>query len=500
MTAYIPKTLKDKICCSIDFRKHNIKGITIVLNQDELLKDFFGSEDEFVEKHCTPQLNDKDEVFIELGNVQMIINSNTCYHLYKQFEELQEKYIKAIKKMEDIYGANGLEKVDEGYKIATLSRSQYKAFCTFIEKHNADYSQKIDENSIFSNMSSDYLYLKPIELYPVAEQDYADVFVKYDEYVLTDDMQNMILDGLIENDHSELINEFRYLIFGSDREVDNEDYSGLRLAKRSKNDFRKWIETHKPLEIDEGNMIASWFVAMVQEILYCKRNRIKIKNGAFGIKEGRRTLTAALKSPESAQAKEIQAWLIRLENRYSADIGSHNFQAVREIEKLFVKIRRKTLDYHFHNWEDLEFVDEALVHMVERIILPRSLAETKLARLADSIGKTINNIKLVHYAGMKQQWDLGRELAYDDTAITRMTREIEMRAKECPLDMCDDGYLYNQFLFEFPIYYGDGTEKRFKTGIVFNRNDLAFILFREIVSGEKASQYKSYGLEKFIIL
>ena len=339
-----------------------------------------------------------------------------------------------------------------------------------------------------------------IELYPVAEQDYADVFVKYDEYVLTDDMQNMILDGLIENDHSELINEFRYLIFGSDREVDNEDYSGLRLAKRSKNDFRKWIETHKPLEIDEGNMIASWFVAMVQEILYCKRNRIKIKNGAFGIKEGRRTLTAALKSPESAQAKEIQAWLIRLENRYSADIGSHNFQAVREIEKLFVKIRRKTLDYHFHNWEDLEFVDEALVHMVERIILPRSLAETKLARLADSIGKTINNIKLVHYAGMKQQWDLGRELAYDDTAITRMTREIEMRAKECPLDMCDDGYLYNQFLFEFPIYYGDGTEKRFKTGIVFNRNDLAFILFREIVSGEKASQYKSYGLEKFIIL
>lgn len=139
-----------------------------------MLKDFFGSEDEFVEKHCTPQLNDKDEVFIELGNVQMIINSNTCYHLYKQFEELQEKYIKAIKKMEDIYGANGLEKVDEGYKIATLSRSQYKAFCTFIEKHNADYSQKIDENSIFSNMSSDYLYLKP----NIIEQNSADIYAK----------------------------------------------------------------------------------------------------------------------------------------------------------------------------------------------------------------------------------------------------------------------------------------------------------------------------------
>ena len=74
----------------------------------------------------------------------------------------------------EIYGANGLEKVDEGYKIATLSRSQYKAFCTFIEKHNADYSQKIDENSIFSNMSSDYLYLKP----NIIEQNSADIYAK----------------------------------------------------------------------------------------------------------------------------------------------------------------------------------------------------------------------------------------------------------------------------------------------------------------------------------
>lgn len=98
MTAYIPKTLKDKICCSIDFRKHNIKRNYYSFKSRWIVKRFFGSEDEFVEKHCTPQLNDKDEVFIELGNVQMIINSNTCYHLYKQFEELQEKYIKAIKK------------------------------------------------------------------------------------------------------------------------------------------------------------------------------------------------------------------------------------------------------------------------------------------------------------------------------------------------------------------------------------------------------------------
>lgn len=338
-----------------------------------------------------------------------------------------------------------------------------------------------------------------IELYPIAEQDYAGKFIKYDNYVLTDNVQENILDGLIKNDQSRPINEFRYLIFGSNRELDNEDYSGLRLAMKSKNTFRKWIEKHKPLDIDEGSMIASWFVAMIQEILYCKRNQIKIKNSAFGIKEGRRTLTAALKSPESAQAKEIQAWLIRLENRYNADIGSHHLQAVREIEKLFVEIRRKTLDYHFHNWKDLEFIDDALVHIIERIILPRSLANAMLFRLADSIGEAIN-IRLVDYAGMKQQWDLGRELAYDQTAISRMTSEIETKAKDCPIDVWDGGYLYNEFKFEFPIHYSDGTEKRFMTMIAFQGETLVFICFMGIVSNEKAVQYESYGMKDLIIL
>lgn len=142
MSAYIPRTLKDKLACYIEFRKHNIKGVNIVFSQDELLKDFFVSEDEFIEKHCTPKLNNEDEVFIELGNIQMIINGNTCYHLYKQFEELQEKYINAIEEMENIYGARGLERVNNGYKITTLSSDQYNDFCQFIQLHSSDYGEK----------------------------------------------------------------------------------------------------------------------------------------------------------------------------------------------------------------------------------------------------------------------------------------------------------------------------------------------------------------------
>ena len=69
-----------------------------------------------------------------------------------------------------------------------------------------------------------------------------------------------------------------------------------------------------------------------------------------------------------------------------------------------------------------------------------------MAELAGSIERA-TNISFVDYAGMKQQWDLGRELAYDETAITRMTDEIKMRAKDCAIDMwMVDIYIKSSFL------------------------------------------------------
>lgn len=63
-----------------------------------------------------------------------------------------------------------------------------------------------------------------IEFYPIAEKDYAEAFIKYDNLVLSDIEQDDILDGLIKNDQSRIISEFRYLIFGSNRELDKADY------------------------------------------------------------------------------------------------------------------------------------------------------------------------------------------------------------------------------------------------------------------------------------
>ena len=96
--------------------------------------------------------------------------------------------------------------------------------------------------------------------------------------------------------------------------------------------------------------------------------------------------------------------------------GSHHLQAVREIEKLFVKIRRKTLDFQLHNWKDLEFIDDALVHTVERIILPRSLAQVMMAELAGSIERA-TNISFVDYAGMKQQWPPARKKPHSSALL-----------------------------------------------------------------------------------
>lgn len=88
-----------------------------------------------------------------------------------------------------------------------------------------------------------------IEFYPIAERDYVDRFTEYDNFVLRDIDQENILDGLIRNDQSEQISEFRYLIFDSDRELDQEDYSGLRLAKKPKMTFVNGLESISRLDL-----------------------------------------------------------------------------------------------------------------------------------------------------------------------------------------------------------------------------------------------------------
>ena len=143
----------------------------------------------------------------------------------------------------------------------------------------------------------------------------------------------------------------------------------------------------------------------------------------YGVEEKRRTLTATLKNADKAEAKHIQEWMIRIENRYSADIGGTELQAiVRDIESVFVKIRKWALQHH--DLSDFLFVDDALIHTVERMVVPRFIAKSKLDELADHLLRT-GIIQRVFYYETVGLFNLGRELELD--------KQCSLCQMKCPL-------------------------------------------------------------------
>ena len=130
--------------------------------------------------------------------------------------------------------------------------------------------------------------------------------------------------------------------------------------------------------------------------------------------EGKKeTLTATLKNADKARAKSIQEWMIRIENRYSVDIGGTDLLIiVREIEAIFENIRRWALQ--FHDLADFIFVDDALVHFVERMVVPKFTVRKKLKELAIRLCNT----------GIIQ------EVSYDGVGIYNLGRELELYISE----------------------------------------------------------------------
>lgn len=343
-----------------------------------------------------------------------------------------------------------------------------------------------------------------IEKYHASDTEYVKTFVKWENYIAANELQEAILDKLIEdqvcevgvgNDNSDMA-DIRYLIFGSKAALDKNDISGLRLARKYLPVLRKWLKEQKPSDIPETSLQVSWFVAIVQEIIYCNTNHIKVKNDAYGVKVKEKTLTSTLKKPDRADAKHIQEWMIRIENRFNADIGGGELQGiVREIETVFQQIRRWALQHH--DLEDFLFVDHALVHTVERMIVPRFVAMHNLDLLGEKLAET-GLIQQTYYYETVGLCNLGREMELDKSLMDKIvwlitddmknfdTSTYVSRSYKETIEV--QGNLYNGVFDESVTYLFMYSLNR--NGIV------AITYFRPMEEDEVIYQYKSYGLGK----
>lgn len=162
--AFIPKSYKEKLSCVVEFRKYNIEGSIISIDQEKLLKDYFVTKEVFQNKHIIGRETLDDDSWIEIENIRMKINAYSAYHLYCLFNDLHNVYKEAQIEINKIMGTEGLAEKNGKYLIANVSKEQWFRIIEFAQKHDCySYNENGDEEwNIFDNKSViDFFYLSP---------------------------------------------------------------------------------------------------------------------------------------------------------------------------------------------------------------------------------------------------------------------------------------------------------------------------------------------------
>ena len=135
LTAYIPLSYEEELCCMMENRRHNISGVYPTFNQDKLLEDYFVSEEEFENKHNVGRFEDEEDIFMQIENMRICVNAHTAHHIYKLFEELKDEYIAAQNQIASVLGAEGLKKVGKKYLLMPIDGTAWREILFFAENH-----------------------------------------------------------------------------------------------------------------------------------------------------------------------------------------------------------------------------------------------------------------------------------------------------------------------------------------------------------------------------
>ena len=128
-----------------------------------------------------------------------------------------------------------------------------------------------------------------------------------------------------------------------------------------------WWRDYWGLEHTDRVSVDLLCVAM-QEIIWCKKNKPQVKHDFLNRDNKTVSLLRALSEPEKTDPIVIYTWMIRLENRLCANLGTLNhLKLKREIENVIFEIKR--ILYSYHSLDDMLFVHSILRNCVENLLI-----------------------------------------------------------------------------------------------------------------------------------
>ncbi len=149
------------------------------------------------------------------------------------------------------------------------------------------------------------------------------------------------------------------------KNISPDDYKHYKYALDRAPIVLRWLMAEKPDADYSTSVPLTVLVAVIQEIVYVKKNipKFKIRNDFYGYNADETSLLSTLKHEEEPAPILLYVWVRRIETRFAVNYGASDLIAEKNKAELNL-LRVKEFIYGFRNMDDLKHANTYLLHKV----------------------------------------------------------------------------------------------------------------------------------------
>lgn len=332
-------------------------------------------------------------------------------------------------------------------------------------------------------------------------QKYVDLFRDYEGYEITRDNIKILENYICSETDREDIKEIAFLIMkGLDERY--YDQKAWEFAIKNYETVLNWWITGRNIDVTKSVAIDT-FIIIMQELIVVYKDKEGLKNDYYGYNNPKRSLTASVRKPSSADAVAVQAWIKKLENRAVANFGALELiKKKRDIENVIYKI--KGYIFSFYNIEDMKFINSQLYYISARSMISQNYAMNIRNLFAENMCKrllrSINKINIILPDEAINVYNLFKDFTIDKSGslerVAANLAELINAFYEEDSDVISRGYK-----LDVTISWNESIKKKSLLTVMVDKitNSVIYKQYVGVESDSNCERMVKLGLGKFIV-
>ena len=333
--------------------------------------------------------------------------------------------------------------------------------------------------------------------------EYVETFIKHeDKWIVKAEHLSVILKNLCNlsveyNEETKIISMIIFKKF----KLSDDDISNAKFAFKHVKTLLSWLEQFKDTDFTEGYPLTI-LASAIQEIVFVKKNKELFINDFYGNKYYRKSMISSLKDAGAASAVAKTAWVYKVENRYSVNLGAYELvKKKRDIENTIYKIKRRLFAYK--NISDFKFASSLILHFAARSLTSRKVAMVIGGEFANLIVERCGPYQFQMFDEGINVLDMFREFLLSRETMEKVAKEVGEMIKEFDNEKPCNYYsktIAKEMRYRFQLSLNEEYNKKFIFLFVVDRERrvIEYKNFFEVVDDEYALEQIRIGLGKFM--